>query len=131
MNNKYNYLILLILSFLSMNVAAGVVTFSCDFPNYVNDKESGTQNFKLEFNLDTVSGQSFIKGNNGMAEVMNIPGSDGVSFIEIIGSGAVQTTTVVFLPESQFGSAVHSRHTLMMSGLVPSQNYGYCNLSDN
>ena len=128
MKNLYNIIALVILSFFSINVNAEAVTFSCDFPNYVNNKDFGTQDFELVFELDTISKQSFMKGNNGISQVMNMPGKEGISFIEILDSGAVQTTTIVFLPESQFGSAVHSRHTLMLSGLVPSQNYGTCTI---
>ena len=127
MKNKYNLISVIALVFFSLNVNAALVTFTCDFPNYVSDEDRGTQsNFKLVFEVDTISKKSYMKGNNGISQVMNMPGKEGISFIEILDSGAVQTTTIVFLPESQFGSAVHSRHTLMFSGLVPSQNYGTC-----
>ena len=128
MKNKHNLIFLLLFSFFSINASAELVTFSCDFPNYVNDETKGTQNFKLEFNVDTISGQSFMMGNLGMSEVLNFMGSDGISFIEMLDTGSVQTTTVVLLPDSELGSAVHSRHT-MISGLVPSQNYGYCTIN--
>ena len=116
--------------FFSLNVNAALVTFTCDFPNYVTDEDRGTQsNFKLVFEVDTISKKSYMKGNNGISDVLNISGAEGISFIEKLATGAVQTTTVVLLPESQLGNAVHSRHSLI-SGLVPSQNYGFCQLSE-
>ena len=129
MKNKYNLISVIALVFLSLNVNAALFTFTCDFPNYVTEEDRGTQsNFKVVFDLDTISKKSFMKGKNGISEVLNIPGAEGISFIEKLATGAVQTTTVVLLPESQFGNAVHSRHSLI-SGLVPSQNYGFCQLS--
>lgn len=130
MKNKYNLISVIALVFLSLNVNAALFTFTCDFPNYVTEEDRGTQsNFKVVFELDTISKKSFMKGKNGISEVLNIPGAEGISFIEKLATGAVQTTTVVLLPESQFGNAVHSRHSLI-SGLVPSQNYGFCQLSE-
>lgn len=128
MKNKYNLISVIALVFLSLNVNAALFTFTCDFPNYVTEEDRGTQsNFKVVFELDTISKKSFMKGKNGISEVLNIPGAEGISFIEKLATGAVQTTTVVLLPESQLGNAVHSRHSLI-SGLVPSQNYGFCKL---
>ena len=129
MKNKYNIISVIALVFFSLNVNAALVTFTCDFPNYVTEEDRGTQNnFKAVFELDTISKKSYMKGNNGISEVLNIPGAEGISFIERLTTGAVQTTTIVLLPESQLGNAVHSRHSLI-SGLVPSQNYGFCQLS--
>ena len=129
MNNKYNLISVIALVFFSLNLNAALVTFTCDFPNYVTDENRGTQNnFKAVFELDTTSKKSYMKGNNGISEVLNIPGAEGISFIERLTTGAVQTTTIVLLPESQLGNAVHSRHSLI-SGLVPSQNYGFCQLT--
>ena len=126
MKNKYNLISVIALVFLSLNVNAALFTFTCDFPNYVTEEDRGTQsNFKVVFDLDTISKKSFMKGKNGISEVLNIPGAEGISFIEKLATGAVQTTTIVLLPESQLGNAVHSRHSLI-SGLVPSQNYGVC-----
>ena len=125
MKNNFKFINLIVLCLFSLNVSASLVTFSCDFPNYVTDEDRGKQNFKIVFEVDTISGQSYMKGNNGLSEVVNIPGQEGISFIETLASGAVQTTTIVLYPDSQFGNAVHSRHTLI-SGLSPSQNYGFC-----
>ena len=130
MKNKYNLISVIVLIFFSLNANAALFTFTCDFPNYVTDEDRGTQsNFRLVFEVDTISKKSFMKGNNGISEVLNILGPEGISFIEILDSGSVQTTTVALLPESQLGNAVHSRHSLI-SGLVPSQNYGFCELSE-
>lgn len=52
-----------------------------------------------------------------------ILGKFGVTFLEIIGTGTVQSTTM----NTGTGQAVHSRHTLLNSNkLLPSQYYGEC-----
>ena len=127
--------ILLVLAFfsvLSFNVNAAAITFLCDFPNYVSQTESkNDNNFSLEFNYDTISIQAFMKGNLGLSEVIAISGSDGLSFIEILDTGVVQTTTLDMLSnKEQSVDAVHSRHTILF-GLFPSQAYGKCKMINN
>ena len=127
--------ILLVLAFfsvLSFNVNATAITFLCDFPNYVSQTESkNDNNFSLEFNYDTISTQAFMKGNLGLSEVIAISGSDGLSFIEILDTGVVQTTTLDMLSnKEQSVDAVHSRHTILF-GLFPSQAYGKCKIINN
>jgi hypothetical protein len=127
--------ILLVLAFfsvLSFNVNATAITFLCDFPNYVSQTESiNDNNFSLEFNYDTISKQAFMKGNLGLSEVIAISGSDGLSFIEILDTGVVQTTTLDMLSnKEQSVDAVHSRHTILF-GLFPSQAYGKCKIINN
>ena len=43
MKNKYNLISVIALVFFSLNVNAALVTFTCDFPNYVTDEDRGTQ----------------------------------------------------------------------------------------
>jgi hypothetical protein len=72
-------------------------------------------------------------GNMGMTPVEVVNGTYGVTFIEKLGTGAVQTTTV-----DKAGNTVHSRNTVMSDGLdtselkepgvFPSQYYGKCSV---
>jgi len=48
-------------------------------------------------------------------------GLSGVTFLEKLTAGVVQTTTV-----ANDGRSVHSRHTIIGKEMVPSQYYGYC-----
>ena len=50
-----------------------------------------------------------------------IPGDNGITFLEVLVTGAVQTTTI-----NKQGKAVHSRHTIIAGEFVPSQYYGTC-----
>jgi len=80
--------------------------------------------FTLHFAYDNVSRKGFVTGNNGAEEVVTFSGTEGITFIEVLPTGAVQSTTA-----SWNGDAVHSRHT-MMRMLLPSQNYGQCTFDE-
>jgi hypothetical protein len=60
-------------------------------------------------------------GNVAMGDVDVHVGSVAISFMEKIGTGAVQNTIISFT-----GDSVHSRHTLLAGQTVPSQYYGEC-----
>ena len=62
-----------------------------------------------------------VLGNNGSNEVAVVEGYAGTTFLEVLISGAVQTTTVTLNMD-----AVHSRHTVIGGELVPTQYYGTC-----
>ena len=62
-----------------------------------------------------------MEGNAGISSVVLTDGYDGLTFLEFIPSGAVQSTTV-----ARNGVAVHSRHSLMFGDLIPTQYYGRC-----
>lgn len=96
--------------------------YVCSFPIFAEpDGIQKAENFKLEFHRDTVTGDAFIVGNLGLNEVFAIEGTGGVTFLENLLSGAVQSTTI-----AKDNSAVHSRHTIIHVELVPSQYYGTC-----
>jgi hypothetical protein len=57
----------------------------------------------------------------GFEEVAAVSGPYGISFVEILGTGVVQSTTI-----SKANKAVHSRHTIIAREFVPSQYYGQC-----
>jgi hypothetical protein len=65
-----------------------------------------------------------IIGNQGVADVEVHRGGLGVTFMEKLDGGVVQTTTV-----ANNGQSVHSRHTIMgvmAKQMVPGQYYGQC-----
>lgn len=106
----------------AMPASADTLEFVCDFPTRADEDGVGSQTFNITFVVDTVSGDAFIRGNNGVAPVVALRGESAITFLERLDSGAVQTTTI-----SDFGAAVHSRHTIMgVSVMSPSQNYGSC-----
>lgn len=73
-----------------------VKTLSCSFPRSHEPDEQGIVhgNFELEIIVDTIAGTAFIVGNGGVAELLMYSGSDGISFLEVLPSGAVQVTTL-------------------------------------
>lgn len=112
----------LLASAIAAPVAAETLEFSCSFPTRATDDGVAQQDFDLTFVVDTVTGDGFIRGNNGIAPVAVLRGDFATTFLERLASGAIQTTTV-----ADTGEAVHSRHTILGgSVLSPSQNYGSC-----
>lgn len=111
---------LLILS--STSASAETLEFKCSFPTRATDEGVSKQDFEMTFVVDTISGEAFLRGNNGVAAVAVLRGESATTFVERLASGAIQTTTV-----TDAGEAVHSRHTIIAgSVLSPSQNYGSC-----
>jgi len=123
--SKAMVIMVLVFTLLFINYPADAknLRFDCHFQKYstpegvkiINDE------FKLEFTLDTVTGDAVLVGNNGMSKVFPEIGSDGVTFLERLSTGVVQSTTV-----SRLGQAVHSRHTIINGEIVPTQYYGGC-----
>ena len=115
---------------MALSANAGSITFMCDFPIYVSQTEKeNNADFNIEFHYDTISSLAFMKGNNGLSKVLVFKGSDGISFIETLITGAVQTTTIDMLSlEEGSAEAVHSRHSILF-GLFPSQYYGTCEVT--
>ncbi len=107
----------------SMGVT-GSGTYVCSFPVYHSSDEiemSKADDFVLTFTFDTATSDAFLEGNNGVTPVFLSKGSYGATFLEVLQTGAVQSTTVAL-----DGGAVHSRHTMIGGDLVPSQYYGSC-----
>ena len=104
---------------------AEVFTYSCVFETF-HERDAlirhSANNFSITFRVDSITGDAFIEGNAGISSVEVHTGDSGITFLERIGSGAVQTTTIDFN-----GVASHSRHTIIFQDLVPSQYYGTCN----
>lgn len=103
--------------------------YKCDFPRYASPEGLHREkNFKLEFIVETASDKAMMIGNAGFEQVLVVKGRYGVTFLEMLVTGAVQTTTVT----NSDGEAVHSRHTIIGAqgkDLVPSQYYGNCDVS--
>lgn len=103
---------------------AATATLTCSFPTYHSPDDTNLQStdgFVLKFRFDTITRDAFLEGNNGLASVVMMNGESGLSFLEILLTGAVQSTTV-----ANSGAAVHSRHSIIGGDLVPSQYYGEC-----
>lgn len=103
---------------------ADAETLVCKFPKYHSQDETRLQtatDFGMTFRYDPITREAFMEGSNGVTGVALIDGYDGLTFLEFLPAGAVQSTTV-----ANNGAAVHSRHTLMFGDLVPSQSYGTC-----
>jgi hypothetical protein len=87
----------------------------------------GTQDFSFELAYDNVTQTAFMVGNVGISPMVAHEGSLAVSFMELVGSGVVQTLTL--LPS---GEAVYSRHSPNYGGqgFFASQQYGTCTPAD-
>lgn len=117
------------LAFLPLALATSLsfgapTSFVCTFPAVATPAglKKEAKPFELRFMADSDTEKTYILGNNGANEVMPIKNKDsGTSYIEITGSGNVMVTAI-----TASGEAVHSRNTILSSGLVPSQYYGKC-----
>jgi hypothetical protein len=102
---------------------AETLRWKCTYSSMATPKGLSNERFALEFALDNLTGKAVIIGNGGMSDVDVFSGSHGLTFQEILPTGAIQTTTI-----ARDGRTVHSRHTLLSleNGLTPSQYYGQC-----
>lgn len=102
-----------------------VMRFACDYDFVCSKKgDCGNTDLSLEFVVDIITKQAMLIGNNGIAEVGMHEGTDGVTFLETLNTGAVQTTTI-----AGDGFSSHSRHTIITSSLYNSQYIGTCKFS--
>ena len=62
----------------------------------------------------------------GVASVEPVVGTDGITFLKQLLKGDVQSTTI-----TSTGEAVHSRNTIFLGELVPTQYYGTCKKENN
>jgi hypothetical protein len=97
----------------------------CTFVTFATSAGVERERLELEFIVNTTTGKAVVVGNNGMEPVVLHSGNLGISLIEVVRSGVVQTTTI-----DNVGRAVHSRHTIVPGAygfeLFPSQYYGTC-----
>ncbi len=106
------------------------VTYICTFTEYVS-KDTVKSETVEPFILTYVATpqQTLLVGNNGSAEVDWYYGEVAVTFTENLISGAVQTTTIDVMGNSNPYPAVHSRHTILAGMMLPSQYYGACTIN--
>lgn len=101
-------------------------TYECWFERFHSLDEDCIQvakDFAMVFRLDTLSRDAFMEGHAGISPVLAFEGPRGITFLELLPTGAVQTTTI-----GADGSAVHSRNSLIVGEVVPSQYYGECQI---
>ena len=106
------------------SASANVVQFNCVYQKFYDAQRNRLQeaeDFALQFTIDTVTNKTVLIGNQGVEEFTFVNGVDGVTFLETLSTGAVQTTTV-----AKSGVSVHSRHTLIAGQFSASQYYGSC-----
>lgn len=112
------------LAVLSSPALAKNYRWICTYPVVANPEGVTKQEFTLEFLVDDVAEKAVVVGNAGMADLDLHAGSYAMTFMEKLGSGAVQTTTI-----AHSGASVHSRHTINREGkFVATQSYGQCKL---
>ena len=127
MRYKFSGIILLFVTlYLSASESwAASYLYSCDFPRSSNENgKQSPEKFSMRFAYDDITGEAVIIGNAGVEKAFGVVGIYGISFIEQLPTGAVQTTTI-----AKNGKASHSRHTMMGGDIMPSQYYGTCTVS--
>ncbi|MCW8880275.1 MAG: hypothetical protein OQK51_24720 [Kangiellaceae bacterium] len=115
--------IIFILLLLSTHVTAETSTLTCNYRGFSD--ESGYQKvkerFELNFIIDSKTGKSYLLGNAGSSEVQFFKSNGQLSFVEMTATGNIMTTTV-----DDSLNSVHSRNTVVLGNLIPSQYYGKC-----
>jgi len=108
---------------------AKVERYLCIYPKATNAAglKGRAAPMRLEFAFDTTAGKATLIGNNGIVDVSVARGDGGITFLEVLGTGAVQTTTITLATMK----SVHSRHTLLSRPgnafeFAASQNFGFC-----
>jgi len=69
----------------------------CVFLSYHSQVELEMQSDDIlvfTFVFDTLTKDAFIEGNLGLSPVTRISGSDGQTFLEVLATGSVQSTTI-------------------------------------
>jgi hypothetical protein len=95
--------------------------WTCVYTQVASPKGLASERFNLELAFDDITGKAVIIGNQGVAEAEAHIGPLGVTFMEKLSGGVVQTTTL-----AKGGRSVHSRHTIIGGEIVPTQYYGQC-----
>ena len=99
--------------------------FDCKYGRFAQDLEGPrSTDFGMRFNFDDITSKAVVVRDNGVSDVRVFRGNDAISFMELLDSGAVQTTTIAL----KTGASIHSRHTVMLPDGVPlpSQYLGSC-----
>jgi hypothetical protein len=79
------------------------------------------QSLALTFSIDDAGKHAVMTGNRGTHNVELYAGTDALTFVDRLKTGAIQVTTI-----DSSGKSVHSQHTILGGLLIPSQSYGKC-----
>lgn len=117
------FALLLLCGFRSSVATASPATFECDYRTYSDGEglHKVGEPFRLTFLIDSKAKKAYLIGNNGSSEVEVIQNSDGLTLVEVTGTGNVMVTAI-----TSKGTSVHSRNGIMMGDIIPSQYYGSC-----
>ena len=113
--------ILLLIATCSASLAQGLTTITCDFYNVASPEglEKADVGFKgLKFVFKLGDSEGVMLGNAGETPVLVTTIGNSVTFIQL---APIVTTTTIELKTLQ---AVHSRNTVLMDQLMPTQYYG-------
>lgn len=122
------FLSVIIISLLLPQVALSesqpaTIEFKCNYEIYASlDGLKMEKNFSLRFLFEPATEKAVLIGNMGMSDVTALSGSSGITFLELLSTGVVQSTTIV----KGTLDSVHSRHTILGTELVATQYYGTC-----
>ena len=109
---------------LAFAVNAETTNLRCIYKSYSNMQGNHKDSLELNFIIDNEAQESYLLGNNGSAKVVKINGAEGITFIEVTGAGNVMMTAIT----SESLDSVHSRHSILMGKMIPSQYYGRCEI---
>ncbi len=120
------FVALVILACIPIDAIGESLSFECKFDKFASPTGlEDAKDFHLSFMVDTITNKTVMVGNNGLSDIVTMRGAYGFTFLEVLKTGAVQSTTVA----SATGQAVHSRNSLLgPDEVVPSQYYGSCDL---
>jgi len=119
---RYAIVLCAAMAMLPAPASAKVLKWSCSYPVVAN--ANGTtkgQSFDLTFTVDNQTKKAVVIHNGRENNVEVFAGANGLTFIERLITGTIQTTTI-----DTAGKSVNSRHMLVDGLLVPSQSYGTC-----
>lgn len=116
-------IIIAILFFFPMMVFANTTTYFCNYSSYSNQagNHKVKNKFQFSFLVDKTTGKAYLLGSIGSSEVEMFVSNDRVAFLEITETGNIMTTAI----DSKLNS-VHSRNTVLLGEILPSQYYGKC-----
>lgn len=107
---------------LDVSLAAKPIELYCNYSKYATREGIKGDKFELTFFIEPGSKKAYMKGNNGMTDLLVVREDDeGYAFIQVTPTGNVMTTAI----DKQL-SSVHSRNSIISSKLIPSQYYGKC-----
>jgi len=122
---KITSFFVLITASIAIYAFAQTNTYICNYPTYSDEtgNHKAKTAFTISFIVDKESNKSFALGKLGTVEVEMIRSIDQIAFIDKTGTGNLMTTSI-----TSNLTSVHSRNTVILGELIPSQYYGRCEL---